>query len=243
MTMENKQYFNFVRTKDVDLIITEDEKLRIISFIKFLQDKLNINNLRYDISKINKPNLDQFIVKGFNAEKIINIDKKLSNEFTLSLPGYFEEHLKTMGNAHVKIINIFSSKTDKNKTNVLKNNITPVNAEILANGIYAVLKRNGIKKIDIKINVYYSMQIQNLYYEFDVKSIGTSVFEKENTNFSERKRFTITEFELEKYIVNKKAMVKDFLYDFDFMGLKIFDKKAVLKDFKEVVEQLKLINY
>ena len=87
------------------------------------------------------------------------------------------------------------------------------------------------------------MEIQNLYYDFDVKAIGTSVFENENMIFSERQKFRITEFELENYIKNQKPSVKDFLYDFDIMKLQMFDKKEVLKNFSAVIEQLKLINY
>lgn len=242
MTIDSKQVFNFT-AKDSNLVITDSEKERVISFINNLENKMDFNGARYDVRKIGKFELEQFIVKSFSDYKIIDSDKTLSNEFTLSLAGYYEEEIKKMGNAHLKIINIFSSKTSKNNVSVLKNTIKLVNINLLANGIYSLLKRNGIKKIDIQINVYYSMEIQNLYYDFDVKAIGTSVFENENMIFSERQKFRITEFELDNYIKNQKPNVKDFLYDFDIMKLQMFDKKEVLKNFSAVIEQLKLINY
>lgn len=228
---------------DKDSRITKQEESRIQSIINTIEEKLSISNNQYSIKRINQDKEEQFFVMG--EDNHLSKDERLKsrNAFSLSTAGFFEDENRKIGSCHLKTYRVYSSSLNPQNKSDLKNNFLFPEIEILLKSLTNTFKRNGIKKINIIVKVYYSFNNNNFYYDFKIKEIGTSVFDNENTMLDEKRDFTLKQSELEEYIKNKKTNVKEFMYDFNIINSKYFGKKEFLKNYQDCIKQLLMINY
>lgn len=223
--------------------LTQNEKLRVSDLLEELKLKLNFSNDKFKIAKINTDGLDQFLIKGINIKGDATEKMRAENNLTLSLPGFFSDEYRKMGVSHLKTERVYSSSKNPENKRDLKNTIELKELNILLKGLANFLKRNGVQKINIIVNAYYSFDKHANYYMFNIKELGTSIFEDELKVLDKDNSFQIDQYQLESYIKNEKACVKEFLYDFNFMNLGIFNKSDVTKNFKKTMEHLLMIGY
>lgn len=228
---------------DKDSRITEQEESRIQSIINIIEEKLSISNSQYSIKRINQDKEEQFFVLGEDDHLTKGERIKSRNTFTLSTAGFFEDEKRKIGSCHLKTYRVYSSSLNPQNKSDLKNNFLFPEIEILLKSLTNTFKRNGIKKINIIVKVYYSFNNNNFYYDFKIKEIGTSVFNGENTLLDEKREFKLEQSELEHYLKNKKVNIKEFMYDFNVINAKDFSKKEFIKNYKDCISQLLMINY
>lgn len=226
-----------------DSRVTKQEEERVGSIIKIIEQKLSFSNEQYSIKRINQDKLEQFFVCGENNSFSKEDRLKSRNNFSLSTAGFFDDEKRKFGSCNLKTFRIYSSSLNPQNGSDLKNNFLFPEIELLIKSLTSTFKRNGIKKINIIVNVNYSFNDNDFFYDFKVKEIGTSVFDGENTQLDEKREFTLTQSELENYIKNKKVSIKEFMHDFNLMNVQYFGRKEFLKNYKDCIQQLLLINY